>query len=182
MDENNSFGPIVFGPGTTCEIKADTLNHQYYTLNNNSLSNELYTKVMDNPVPIIGDILSGPLPLKDSSDIIQEHNKKQEEKIERMLSQFEEAMKTPFNFFMETKLLKIYNTQQLIKITEFMQSQFNVIIKNYNDLQQTFLDHNGVIIYKKDLERYKNTFGHVDAIVIELKDCEYVSILRWLNV
>lgn len=175
MNENNLSKPIILEPGVTVEIKDETpFNHQYYTTDKD-FSN-IYPNIMDSPVPPIGDMIDRKYPALYINDI-EEHNRKQKEMLRQIMSEFVEATKPILNF-KETKLLKVYNTKQLMMITEFMKKQFGVVIKNYVDLQTAFLARNGIIIYKKDLEKYKKEIGHVDDIVIELKDCEYVSILR----
>lgn len=174
MNENNLSKPIIHEPGVTVEIKDETpFNHQYYTTDKD-FSN-IYPNIMDGPVPPIGDMIDRIYPALYINNT-EERNRKPEEILRHIMSEFAELD------FKETKLLKVYNTKQLMMITEFMKKQFGVVIKNYVDLQTAFLARNGIIIYKKDLEKYKKEIGHVDDIVIELKDCEYVSILRWLDV
>lgn len=177
MNENNLSKPIIHEPDVTVKIKDETpFNHQYYTTDKD-FSN-IYPNIMDGPVSPIGDMIDRKYPaLYININNIEEQNRKQEEMLRKMMSEFAEATK-PILDFKETKLLKVYNTKQLMMITEFMKKQFGVVIKNYVDLQTAFLARNGIIIYKKDLEKYKKEIGHVDDIVIELKDCEYVSILR----
>lgn len=169
--------PCIKQPGVKTEINDNTpFNHQYYTVPRQNI-NGLNNKIMDSPVPPIGDTVDGNFPpLYFDINEMQKQDERQEKMLKAILAEFEDVK--PKISFTETKLLRIYTTQQLMLITKFMQQQFGVVIKNYSDLQVAFSSRGGVIIYKKDLQEYQKEMGQVDDIIIELKDCEYVSILR----
>lgn len=78
----------------------------------------------------------------------------------------------------EQKLIKVFTTKELVDIKTFMETHFNEEIKDYDSLNLVFKAHNGVIINKTSLQSYLDKAANSKDIVIELKQSDFVIIMR----